>query len=278
MTVPRFAPGRTSRARRLATVLLAVVACAAPAVAGPADDVDIERRLSFLSAGEILTLKRLDVGVTGSSRATLRLGSDVHDAHFQAIDQSKAVFEGTRGTEVNFRDAWQYNLAAYHLNRLLGLDMVPVTVERTVRGRRGALTWWVDDVLMLEADRYAKRIQAPDATAWNQQMWTLRVFDQLIANTDRNLRNVVIDARWKLWMIDHTRAFRRTAQLKVDNLSKIDRRLLERLRGLTQDEVRAAIAPWVGAAELDALMARRAAIVAHFDAAGPGALFDTAAR
>ena len=255
-----------------------LAACAAgPAWAGHgsgAADAVATQRSAFLTTAEIVALKRLDVGITGSSRATLRLGTEVHDAHFQSIDERKAVFEGTRGTELAFRDAWQYNLAAYHLDQLLGLGMVPVTVEREVRGKRGALTWWIDDVLMHELDRYQKKINAPDLERWNRQMWTLRVFDQLIANTDRNLRNVVIDTRGKAWMIDHTRAFRRTPDVKAQNLTRIERRLLQRLRALTRDEVQAAIGPWVGGMEIDALMARRARIVAHFDAAGEAALFD----
>ena len=36
----------------------------------------------------------------------------------------------------------------------------------------------------------------------------MRVFDELIANTDRNLGNMLIDRQWKLWLIDHSRAFR----------------------------------------------------------------------
>jgi hypothetical protein len=281
MTVSSPSSGRTASLLGWCLAVAVAALTAAPAVAGPgtpAPDPVAEQRVTFLTTASVVGMKRLDIGITGSSRATLRLGADVHDAHFQAIDDRKAIFEGVRGTELNFRDAWQYNLAAYHLDRLLGLDMVPVTVERTVRGKRGALTWWIDDVLMLEADRYAKKVTAPDLEGWNRQMWTLRVFDQLIANTDRNLRNVVIDTRWKLWMIDHTRAFRRAPALASSaNLTRIDRRLLARLRALTREEVAAAIGAWVGAAEIEALMARRALIVAHFDAAGETALFDAAA-
>jgi len=39
-------------------------------------------------------------------------------------------------------------------------------------------------------------------------MWVVRLFDQLIYNTDRNLGNLLIDKSWRLWMIDHTRAFK----------------------------------------------------------------------
>ena len=49
---------------------------------------------------------------------------------------------------------------------------------------------------------------SPTPRAWNRQMWVVRLFDQLIYNTDRNLGNLLIDKDWRLWMIDHTRAFK----------------------------------------------------------------------
>ena len=49
---------------------------------------------------------------------------------------------------------------------------------------------------------------------WNAQLHILRVFDELIANTDRNQGNMLIDSRWKLWLIDHSRAFRTSSDLQ----------------------------------------------------------------
>jgi hypothetical protein len=86
--------------------------------------------------------------------------------------------------------------------------MIPVSVERKVGGKTSAITWWVDDVMMDEMKRTNKKIDPPDRDIWNKQMYVVRVFDQLIYNTDRNLGNLLIDKNWRLWMIDHTRAFR----------------------------------------------------------------------
>ena len=134
-------------------------------------------------------------------------GTIEHDAHVQSIDESKTVFQGDRGTEMNFRDTWKFNVAGYRLARILGLDMVPPSIERNVRGTHSAVTWWVDNSMM-EVDRMKKHIEAPDKDSWNREMYVVRVFDQLIYNTDRNLQNLLIDADFHIWMIDHTRAFR----------------------------------------------------------------------
>ena len=53
-----------------------------------------------------------------------------HETHIQTIDESKREFKGAQGTEFNFRDYWGFNIAAYKIDRLLGLGMVPVSVER----------------------------------------------------------------------------------------------------------------------------------------------------
>ena len=87
--------------------------------------------------------------------------------------------------------------------------MVPVCVEREVGGDRGAVDWWVDGVLMDEKARIAGNISPPDVAAWNRQMATIRLFDQLIYNMDRSQENLLITTTWKVWMIDHTRAFRK---------------------------------------------------------------------
>ena len=45
-------------------------------------------------------------------------------------------------------------------------------------------------------------------------MQMLRLFDQLIANIDRNLGNLLIGNDWTIWAIDHTRAFRTHANVE----------------------------------------------------------------
>ena len=66
------------------------------------------------------------------------------------------------------------------LDKALGLNLVPASVERLVSGRPASLTWWLDNVAMDELDRRRKRIDPPDGESWNRQMQAVRVFDKLI--------------------------------------------------------------------------------------------------
>ena len=189
-----------------------------------------------------------------------------HDAQIQQIDVTEDSFPNPEGFELNFRDSYKYNITAYRLDRILGLRMVPVSVERTVDRKRSALTWWIDDVLMTEKTRYLKEYRPPDLKRWNQQIHRVRVFDDLIYNTDRNLGNLIITSEWKVWMIDHARAFRTHRQLRRENnLRMCDRQLLQSLRGLDYGTLRPQLRDQLRESEIRGILARRDKIVELFD-------------
>lgn len=221
----------------------------------------------FLLTARIVKAREIGRGVTRPIRLTLTDGTLTHDAAFTSIDERKTVATFERGgMELNFVDSYHYNIAAYQLADLLGLGgMIPVTVEREWNGRRGSLSWWVETQLD-EGERLKRKIRAPDVEEWNRQMYRGRVFSQLVYDTDRNLGNVLITPDWKVVMIDFTRAFRLWRQIKnPGDLARCDRRLLERLRALTYDQVAQATRPHLGRLEIEALLVRRDLIVQHFE-------------
>ena len=237
----------------------------------------LEQQEEFLQKAKILRTRAVSKGVTATLRATMSDGTVTHDASIQTIDVFMTEFKSNRGTEFNFRDTWRYNVAAYRLDRLLELNMIPPSVERNHLSKPGAFTWWVDDVLMDEAERLKTKAAAPDALAWNEQMWHVRLFDQLIYNVDRNLGNLVIDKTWTIWMIDHTRAFRLFDKIKTPtNLSRIDRKVYDRLKALDPDTLKTVMGDYLTGPESRAMLARRDDIVARLDKMGPAALFDRA--
>ncbi len=169
--------------------------------------------------------------------------------------------------ELDFRDSWRNNVAAYRLDRALGLGMVPVTVVRRHDKGDAAFTWWVDDVLMVEQERFKKKIRAPDIDEWNRQMLVVRIFDQLIYNFDRNLGNLLIDTQWNIWMIDHTRAFKIFDELKSEkNLGdRCARDFLASMRRLDKTTLKPLLADLLNEGQIDALLARRDRIVRCYE-------------
>ena len=220
----------------------------------------------FLLTAKIVGAQPAHKGSTNTLRLTLTDGKLTHDAHFQPIDEHKAITQMATGrSEMNFVDSYKYNIAAYRLAELLGLDdVVPVYVERKYKGDWGSFSWWLP-VKMDEEQRVKQKVAVPDADAWNNQMYRVRVFDQLVYDDDANLTNVVIDKDWKIWRIDFSRAFRQKKGLRdPGDLVRCDRRLLEKLKKLDGDQLAERTKHFLTKDEVKAVMGRREMIVERF--------------
>ena len=236
------------------------------AVASDEPTLTKEQIKQFLLTAKVVHSQRSEKGVTHPLQLTLSDGTVTHDASFQSIDEHKTTMKLTNSTELNFVDSYKYNIAAYALAELVGMDdMLPVYVERKWGGNAGSLSWWLP-VKMDEAERFKQKLEPPDADAWNNQMYKIRVFDQLVSDSDPNLTNVLISANWKIWRIDFTRAFRLTKDLNEPNknLLHCDRQLLEKLKVLDANALTERTKKYLTKDEVKAVMARRDKIVAYF--------------
>ena len=223
----------------------------------------------FLLRAPIVATKRTLKGVTGARQVTLSDGRLTHDAQVQDVDIAKVFFDvGPKNSEINFKDTYRYNIAAYRLSLLLGLDNVPMSVLRTVDRKPAAVTWWLDDVAMEEGDRQKMKPVpvGPNPARTAGYIHILRVFDALIQNRDRNAGNFLWTTDWKMWLIDHTRAFRTGDDLlKPELLQRCERTLCERMRTLTAAGLAEAMGTTLTKQEIDALLARRDDIIKLFD-------------
>lgn len=255
--------------RHLPVLALVGFCLAVPRAQEPAaPSLSPEAMEAFLLNAELTDFDRIGIGVTGSRRASASDGRLTHDVHIQSVDDSRDTFvaAGAR-VELNFRDTYRYNIGAYRLAVLLGMDNVPMSVLRRVDREPAAVTWWVDDVAMSERDRIEQRAFPPNPQIAYSQFYTMYAFDELIQNRDRNPGNIVWTADWKMWLIDHTRAFRSDVELtKPERLTRIGRDLLDRLRALTPEGLEAAMDGILTGQERSRVMERRDLLVEHFDA------------
>jgi hypothetical protein len=258
-----------------AALLFQAVARAQDAAA-PAATLSCTEMETYLKTAKVVSQKSTPVGITAPSRAMLDNETLRHEASIQTVDIRKTTFQGSRGTELNFRDAWQFNVAGYELAKMLKLNMVPPYVERRVDGKDASVSWWVNDAMM-ERDRVKKKIEPPQPMKWNEQLYAARIFHELIADTDFNMTNVLITKDWRIWLIDFSRAFRMTKTINnPKQLTRADRTLLTSMRELTLGGVQQALGRWLTKSEIEGLMARRDLIVQFFDkevaAKGEGAV------
>ena len=221
-----------------------ILACLiTPLVAPAADESSLtkDQIKEFLQTAEVIKSKSSSKGITHPSRLTLSNGTITHDASFQTIDEHKAEnkFENGR-VELNFVDSYKYNIAAYRWpNSWAWTTCCRSTWSANGKAKRVRSVGGCP-VKMDDADRVEKKIPAPDAykDKWNSQMAKIRVFDELVYDTDPNLTNVLIGEDWTVWRIDFTRAFRTNKDLRAPkDLVKCDRQVFEKLKALNGNEL-----------------------------------------
>jgi hypothetical protein len=235
---------------------------------GEGDEGERARREQFLKTAEVVKAVPAGSGVTDSWRLTLRDERLTHDAHFQSVDERAQKKRVPGGVEIGFVDSYRYNVAAYRVASLLGLaGMVPVSVERSWQGKTGAMTWWVDDVMMDEIERVEKGVLPPHAESWRRQVANVKLFSQLIYDTDRNQSNVLITHSWGVWMVDFTRAFRPWTKLPAtERPERCARDVHHRLRALTREELSKNVGGLLKRGEIEGVLARRDLLLEHFEA------------
>jgi hypothetical protein len=259
----------TAVRRVVATLVLALLAWGVSAQNPPqppletADQFQGPEAEQFLTKARVRSTRDLGTGVTRPQRATLVLDGVERDAVFKTIDEKKlgiSQFKG--GSEMNFQDSWKCEIPAYVIDRMIGLRLVPATVERTINSQTGSLQWWIQSV-MSEAGRQDKNVLPPDPEEFERRKLKMYLFDELIANVDRHLNNIRITADFDLRLIDHSRSFRATKELKEPaRLTRFSRALLDGIGTLEYQDLRKRTVRWLDDAQIRAVLARRDAILA----------------
>ena len=246
---------------RLVLALFVSIALLATTVFG-ANPLSREQIRQFLLTADVISWEPIGSGTTGAWRVRLSDGGMTHDAAFQPVDITRR--SGDDGRPVV--DSFRHSIAAYRLAELVGLsEMMPVTVERTWRGRPGALSWWIDDVAFDEQARSEARRFPPDLDAWGAQIDQMWLFAELVHDTDRHQGNLLYTGDWQLYMVDFTRAFDLSSELmKLYRLLRVDPALLSRLEKLTIATVTAATASYLSSEQVTAVLVRRDILVEHF--------------
>jgi len=255
-----------SRARLMALVVLTVTlpvtvsvsarsvsatrqASTPPAPAASCSLVWIGHEATFeqaLRTAVVTKMEDVPIGVTKPQRARVDPPAPVASFAWKVIPP---------GRKKGFFESYKSEIAAYELDKMLRLQMVPPIVERSVKGEKGAAIYWVDNTSRWDVKNPPK---GPEPT-WSRQLTRMKMFDLLVANIDRNQGNLIYDADFHLFLIDHSRAFTDKKDLKgISPLAYVDRDLWTRMQALTIESLKAGLGEWVDDGELRALLTRRA--------------------
>jgi hypothetical protein len=224
----------------------------------------------FLKTAKIVKEEQMSTreAVTSPWVLTLQLGDVTH----------KALWKNPEGRMQGYIEGWKYEIAAYLLDKELGLNMVPPTVELRFHGDRGSCQYWVEGTVTLK-DNEEKKIKTPPRYVFskNRATYLQRFWDNLIANEDRHLNQILVTKDWRMIFIDHSRSFRTSANFTKKLIyterhpegpklmSELPRALVEKTKALTFESIKAVVGDTLTEAEIKAVLARRDLILAEID-------------
>ena len=190
----------------------------------------------------------------------------------------RALWKNPEGRFKGFIDNWKCEIAAYRLDKLLGLNMVPPTVEKRFRGNRGSCMLMLENVINLRK-KEEEKIKTPSyrVEPLNRATYLQRAWDNLIANVDRNVGDILYTEDWRMILVDHSRSFRSskryTKNLIFDErykggpklMRKLPRAFVEKLKSLNFDQIRDAVGEYLKEDEMNAVLTRRDLILDWLD-------------
>ncbi len=215
----------------------------------------------FLKTAEIVGFEKIGEGVTRPMRLSLKKGDR----------NASGVWKNPSGIRGGYLEGWRYEIAAYELDKLLGLNMIPPTVEREFQGKRGSLQLWVK-VVMNDLERMKAHIPVPGVAAehWERMKYLTRAFDGLIANEDRTQQNILYTEDGRTILIDHSRSFRSTnkftERLVVGKnalgvrpllIRQLPRSFVEKIEALDHSSLMISVGPWLEEKEIESILIRR---------------------
>ena len=178
------------------------------------------------------------------------------------------VSDGNRTIDAVFtkrsgRDVYP-DLAAYRLDKLTELKMVPVTVKREL-GRSDGTLQFLPPKLTNEKERSQTGRGGSAQCPLDEQWSAMYVFDTLIFNEGRTLDRMAYSTdTWRLILVGHDKAFT-TSKGRPRHLAEVDLDLgqgwRDALEALTDDVIEQEFADVLNKRRRDALAARRDALL-----------------
>jgi hypothetical protein len=186
--------------------------------------------------------EEVPIGVTHPKRAYFKSGGLVESVAWKILPP---------GRPAGYWESYKSEIAAYELDKLLDMNMVPVAVEKKWNRDTAAAILWLKPI-----HAWKEMEPKPKPAKWVRQVSRMKMFDNFICNKDRNAGNLLVDDDWNLYLIDHSRAFVTDKDMAV-KMQTVDREFWERIQALDELNLTTALSQWVDKANIRAMLTRR---------------------
>ncbi|WP_018624300.1 metallophosphoesterase [Kangiella aquimarina] len=215
----------------------------------------------YFANAEVISEKPLSDFYSKPLKLTFDFQGKQHNAIFKYMDSDpKLENKRKHSRQDNFADRFLYDLAAFKLDRLLNLYMVPYTAAFTYKDQEGIIQYWIEDSIS-KTELIQSKQQLEGYCSADDEEELMQIFDLLIHNDDRNTGNKLysLDTGY-LWLIDHTRSFRNLYTLPEYDLppvAKLSVQLEQQLKSLSKDNLKAELGFLLNDKQIVALLKRR---------------------
>ncbi len=224
----------------------------------------------FLATAEVVGQKQFGTreAVTNPWRLTLEKDGIKRDA----------LWKNPEGRMAGYIEGWKWEIAAYRMDKLLGLNMVPPTVEKRFQANRGSCQLWMDETITLK-QKEEQKIKLPSYRIgyWNRATYLQRAFDNLIANEDRHQNQILLTKDWRMILIDHSRSFRTDKEFTKSLIytekhkegpklmRELPRALVQKIKALDFQMIKDAVGEYLTDKEINAILIRKELIIKEID-------------
>jgi hypothetical protein len=182
----------------------------------------------------------------------------------------KALWKDAEGLMGGKIENWRWEIAAYRLDKYLGLNMISPTVEKRFREKRGSCQLWVD-YWIKATQKNEQKIKVPSVKvfSYNRATYLRWAFDNLIGNEDRHAGNIFLTEDWRIILPDHSRSFRTSSKFTKELIytekhkegpkvmKELPRAFVEKLKSLNFEVIRDSVGEYLTDKEIEAVLLRR---------------------
>jgi hypothetical protein len=240
---------------------LSMLLSATPVIFDDQEFINRDEIENYLKTADVVSRRVISKGRTRAWDIHLDDGKTKRIARFKHINLIRP--------ENLLADSYTYEVAAYELDKMLELEIMPPIVERKINeigGQainpiKGSVQFFIEDCFSLEK-KQKNKMKPPDEKRFRDELAQVSIFENLTYNKRVNADVLIHESNWKVCRVDFSQAFAPVPDLFPDfKPSRCSKKLFHNLKKLDQKTIQAKLGNFLCAEEIENLTARKELII-----------------